>query len=138
VSLIHPVNSAVISGISCHQCVGIVHWRQAFESFGQILRPDLASSTAFSRKPGQLWLFSRAPQEKPVNELSAKSRFHFSFLDLVHYNFSTILTITIAKVKLLRIFGQIDNHDKFYIFHWKIQYQSVYFMNWRLEPAPWS
>jgi hypothetical protein len=104
VSLIHPVNSAVISGVSCHQCVGIVHRRQAFESFGQILRPDLASSTTFSRKPGQLRIFSGVPQEEPVNELSAKSRFHFSFLDLVHYNFSTFLTLIFAKVKLLRIF----------------------------------
>jgi hypothetical protein len=90
VSLIHPVNSTVISGISCHQRVGIVHRRQAFQSFGQILRPNFASSTAFPGKPGQLWLFSGAPQEEPVNELSAKSRFHFSFLDLVHYNFSAI------------------------------------------------
>jgi hypothetical protein len=113
VSLIHPVNSAVISGISCHQGVGIVHWRQSFESFGQILRPDFASSTAFSRKPGQLWLFSGAPQEKPLNELSAKGRFHFSFLDLVRYHFSNTLTVTLtaAKDKLLRIFNQIDNHD---------------------------
>jgi hypothetical protein len=101
--------------------VGVVHWRQAFESFGQILRPNLASSTAFSRKPGQLRISTGTPQEQPLNELSAESRFHFLFLDLVRYSLRIFLTLTLAKVKPLSIFGQIDNHDQSYYTYRGIQ-----------------
>jgi hypothetical protein len=43
---------------------------------GQILWPDLASSTAFSHKARQLRIFRRTSLQEAINEFSAKGRLH--------------------------------------------------------------